>query len=153
MAAAEGRVVTARVGTVRLSVPGRPVAKGRPRLTRNGRTYTPPKTTAYERLVEAEWTIAGRPVLHAGPFALDATFVFDRPKSHRLARGALRANAPPLPREDLDNLVKLVCDALNGLAFQDDRWCAQLTAAKRWTTPDERAGAHLLFASLTLDLM
>ena len=35
-----------------LTIPGEPVAKGRPRVTNRGITYTPPKTKNYETLVQ-----------------------------------------------------------------------------------------------------
>jgi Holliday junction resolvase RusA-like endonuclease len=46
---------------------------------------------------------------------VDAVFV--RPKSHRNKRG-LKADAPALPRPDVDNIGKAVLDALKGL-FDD----------------------------------
>lgn len=38
----------------------------------------------------------------------------------------------PAGRPDLDNVVKLVLDALNGLAFLDDALVCELAASKRW---------------------
>ena len=46
---------------------------------------------------------------------VDAVFV--RPKSHFNKRG-VKADAPPLPRPDVDNIGKAVLDALKGL-FDD----------------------------------
>jgi Holliday junction resolvase RusA-like endonuclease len=43
--------------------------------------------------------------------------VFERPKSHRNKRG-LKADAPALPRPDVDNIGKAVLDALKEL-FDD----------------------------------
>lgn len=142
MTAPESTVVDTRAG-FRLLIPGRPVPKGRPRMGRGGRVYTPSSTRAYEELVAAEWMAAGRPVLPPGPFELDCLFVFARPASHyRTKARVLRPSAPVLPREDLDNLVKIV-DALQGLAFSDDRLCARLGAWKRWAHDAEPAGAML----------
>lgn len=86
---------------VRLVISGRPVPLQRSR-TRGGRHYLPRRSRIYRELVQAEWLAAGRPSLGDEPFTLSARFY------------GLRANA------DLDNAVKGLLDALNGLAFSDD---------------------------------
>ncbi len=80
---------------------GRPVPLARSRNGRGGH-YLPGASCEYRDLVQAEWMTAGRPTLGAEPFSLSARFY-----------GA-RRNA------DLDNLVKAILDALNGLAYRDD---------------------------------
>lgn len=147
MAAAPG-VVAGRVVAAALVVPGRPVPKGRARVARNGRVYTPHATRVYEREVAAAWARSGRPVLIDGPFVLRAGFVFARPRSHLLAGGQVRRGAPPLPREDGDNLLKSVADALQGLAFADDRLCAEWQGAKRWASTGEAAHARVELAAV-----
>lgn len=87
--------------TVRLTIPGRPVPLQRSR-TRSGRHYLPKRSRVYRELVQGCWLEAGRPSLGSSPFAMSARFY------------GLRANG------DLDNAVKGVLDALNGLAFDDD---------------------------------
>jgi len=87
----------------------RPVPKGRPRLGR-GHAYTPAATRAYEEHIAWAYKEAGGP-LHEG--LLDVTMVF-------------RAQRWP---GDLDNLVKAVLDALNGIAWRDDRQIRELHAA------------------------
>ena len=37
---------------VKFTVPGNPVGKARPRMTRSGHAYTPDKTVSYENLVK-----------------------------------------------------------------------------------------------------
>jgi crossover junction endodeoxyribonuclease RusA len=83
-------------------IPGRPVPLQRSR-TGSGRHYLPPRSKAYRELVQASWMAAGRPSLGAASFTCSARFY--------------GANA----RADLDNLFKAVLDALNMLAFADDR--------------------------------
>jgi Holliday junction resolvase RusA-like endonuclease len=82
---------------MRLVVCGQPVPLQRSR-TRGGRHYLPRRSRAYRELVQACWMAAGRPSIGDAAFALSACFY--------------GAN----PAADLDNLVKAVCDALNGLA-------------------------------------
>jgi Holliday junction resolvase RusA-like endonuclease len=104
--------MTATATTVRLVIPGRPVPLQRSR-TRAGKHYLPPRSRAYRELVQAAWLEAGRPTVGAEPFTLSARFY-----------GA-RANA------DLDNLVKAVLDALNGLAFADDAQLMSIMGAHK----------------------
>jgi len=86
---------------IALVIPGRPVPLQRSRTSR-GRHYLPKRSRIFRELVQAEWMAAGRPSLGAAPFACSIR-----------SYGA-RATA------DLDNLVKAILDALNGLAFDDD---------------------------------
>jgi crossover junction endodeoxyribonuclease RusA len=86
----------------RLTIAGRPVPLQRSRTSR-GRHYLPKRSQAYRETVQAEWMAAGRPTLGSGPFVASMRFYG--------ARGTA----------DLDNLVKAILDALNELAFADDR--------------------------------
>lgn len=45
-------------------------------------------------------------------------------------RGEWHELKPHVKRPDLDNLVKTVCDALNGIAFEDDSALVQIVASK-----------------------
>lgn len=68
------------------------------------------------------WALSGRPRID-GWFGAEFTFVFAYPKQIK--------HAHP-PRKDLDNLCKLVLDALNGLAYEDDVKCVALSCRKRY---------------------
>lgn len=64
-----------------------------------------------------------------GPLACSLFFSFTRPKSHtKKQRQCLwhTGNA------DIDNLAKAVFDALNGVAYDDDKQIAFFQAHKRW---------------------
>ena len=97
-------------GPISFIVPGRPVPKGRPRVVR-GHAFTPAATVAAERKIALIARIAGaRPI--GGPVSIRAIFIF----ADRRTRG------------DVDNLSKLALDALNGVAFKDDRQVVRLYA-------------------------
>lgn len=70
-------------------------------------------------------------------------FVFEHAASHFNAAGHLLpewvGSRPGQNLGDLDNLVKLVKDALNRVAYADDAQVAELSAAKRWAEGGERA--------------
>lgn len=108
------------------SIPGEPKGKGRPRFTRRGpfvRTYTPDDTLSYENLVKhcAQMQLRNAaPFL--GPVRMQVIAHFSIPasfsnKKKELARaGILR----PAKKPDHDNILKIVSDALNGIAWRDD---------------------------------
>lgn len=122
-----------------LRVPGEPKGKDRPRFNgRTGRTYSTNATVLAELVIRAAWQDAGEPRLgddEALSLRVVATVV--RPASHFRAGGELSAQGlrHPVPRNrkpDLDNLVKLVMDALNGRAYRDDVQVAEVYAVRRW---------------------
>lgn len=89
-------------------IPGRPVAKGRPRYdSTTRRTYTPAATE------EAEATLAGYVVI--GMQRAGLRVPFDEPLGVRLT-----FVMPTRQRVDLDNLGKLVLDSLNDVLWADD---------------------------------
>lgn len=122
-----------------LAIPGAPTAKGRPRFSRrSGRAYTPAKTA------QAEGTLASRALalLSAHPDAaswpshtalhLNAVFVLPIPASWPAWKreAALADGVRPVGKPDVDNLVKLAKDALNGVLWVDDSQVVALTAHK-----------------------
>ena len=130
-------------------IPGEPVAKGRPRMTTVGgsaRAYTPAKTRKAEERVAALWT--GDRVEQGVPIMVAVTAYHERPKAHRLASGQLsksgEASVFPTKRPDLDNIVKLILDGLNGVAFHDDSQIVNLIAERRWTALGEEPGVQVV---------
>lgn len=106
--------------TARVVVPVREVVgKQRPRTDyRNHRTYTPTKTLKAEKEVRDAWraeygeTFAG----HDGPVRMRISTYRPLAKSNpKYWEGRSDMGKP-----DWDNVGKLVCDSLNGLAFKDD---------------------------------
>ncbi len=134
------------VDRLSLEVPGPPRGKGRPRFTRNGRPYTPADTIDAEDRVRTAWELAGRPRLPDGAFTLHVDVHVKRPKDHRLRDGTLSAAGRravfPTSRPDLDNVVKLIADALNGLAWHDDAHAVNITATRLWS-PDDTPRIHV----------
>ncbi len=114
-----------------LNIPGDPVAKGRPRATTIGghaRLYTPAKTVSYERRIREAAEAAGvQPI--EGPVYLAIYCYWQWPKSKERKRNpreaAWRDSGP-----DADNVAKAVADALNGVAYQDDRQVCDLRVFK-----------------------
>ena len=109
-------------------IPIDPVAKGRPKITRHGRAYTPEKTRSFETAVKL---FLKKEFRGKKPYsqALTVSLVFHvkRPKS-------VSATKRPLPtvKPDIDNLVKGVLDCLNGIVIEDDAQVVSLAAEKRY---------------------
>ena len=112
-------------------VSGQPKSKGRPRFAR-GRAYTPASTLQYERLVAA----AAREVI-AQPIAVnvqvDIIAVYRIPKSWPKAQQAAAARGDIMPtRPDIDNVIKIILDGMNGAAYLDDEQVHMVSAEKTY---------------------
>ena len=121
------------------SVPG-VQGKSRPRFARQGmhvQTYTPDKTRAYEQAVALAYTSAGGRLID-GPVALQLTAFQALPKRATKAQRAAaeRGEIYPIRKPDLDNIIKIVLDALNGAAYTDDKQVVRLDARKLYTPGD-----------------
>lgn len=105
-------------------VKGAAVGKGRPRSTRTGRVYTPPKTVAYEKTVAAaaRAAMAGRRPHHGGA-SVSIVIVVTPPSSWRKAerKTAIDERWPAIHRTDIDNVAKSILDGMNGVIFVDDK--------------------------------
>ena len=115
-------------------VQGVPVPKGRPRMTKTGHTYTPKETKDYEDLVK--WSFIQQVGIYENPpeepVMVKMVFRMPIPKSYSLRKLAkIRSQKMACPkRPDIDNLAKIVLDALNGLAYKDDNQIVQMELSK-----------------------
>lgn len=105
---------------VSFTVDGKPVPKGRPRVTRYG-TYTPKSTQGFETAVRAAWLECGENPFKDGE-ALDVMVnaYYPIPSGTAKSKRQKLHLAPYLKRGDIDNIIKAVLDALNGYAYKDD---------------------------------
>jgi Holliday junction resolvase RusA-like endonuclease len=117
------------------TIPGIPVAKARPRLDKAGHVYTPEKTRAAEAAIRSVVAIMG-PVPWSLAVRVEIDFYF-RPPARMTREGvqkALRGEIRPILRVDVDNLGKLVLDAIQGHGpghcFADDKQVAELVLRK-----------------------
>ena len=119
---------------IKFIVLGKPQGKARPRFnTYTGRTYTPSKTGAYERLIALCFKQAGGKKL-AGAIEIKIECFYQIAKSHTKAAKALMESGQiqATIKPDLDNVAKAVLDGLNGLAFDDDKQVVRLEISKRY---------------------
>ena len=127
---------------IKFIIPGKPQGNARPRVVRmkSGRSmsYTPDKTVAYEELVRQRFLAEahGRRFADDAPIDIIITAFLGIPKSaskrkqKQMTSGALF----PMKKPDLDNVMKIVCDALNGFAFRDDAQIVNAKICKRWSS-------------------
>ena len=131
---------------IAFTVPGEPVAKGRPRAVvmpgggppnKRIRMVTPEKTRQYEEHVRAYATLAmAEHGELTGPLAVDLTFVLKRPKRLMRKKDPIW-RLPHTGRPDLDNLIKSVCDGMNGTLYEDDAQIVEISALKLYAGKGE----------------
>lgn len=125
-------------------IPGEPKGKARPRVVRlkNGASasYTPDKTVAYEELVRQrflqQWSLQELPFPDQIPVHVKITAWFPIPKRvSKKARAAMLSGLiSPTKKPDVDNVTKIILDALNGFAWHDDSQVVSLEIGKKYTS-------------------
>ena len=112
---------------ITFTIPGPAVGKGRPKAARRGNfitMYTPEKTASYESMVKvlAQDAMNGEPPTKS-PCTLIMTIEVSVPASwsDKKTKLALSGLIFPTTKPDLDNVLKTVCDAMNGIAYDDDK--------------------------------
>ena len=112
---------------VKFTILGEPQGKGRPRFRSAGafvQTYTPKETVAYENLVKLEYRRQCNDFKFPDGAMLDVriTAFYTIPKSvskkKRLAM--VQHLIRPMKKHDKDNVVKVILDSLNEIAYKDD---------------------------------
>lgn len=104
----------------------KPRSKQRPRTTRSGHTYTPKETKEYEQFISKAYTGVAFP---EGP--LHITLVFDNDKTEITIQELRPPKNPSKLRGDIDNYAKAILDALNGVAYTDDKQIVRLDLKKK----------------------
>ena len=126
---------------IKFIIPGKPVAKGRPKFSMRGgfaSAYTPKKTKDAEKLIKEHafsyiqslvWCSTGEYNMPlASPLNVDITFYKKKPKTCKTEMW--------VQRPDIDNYVKLILDALNGVFWVDDSQIVELSARKVFGEPE-----------------
>lgn len=139
-----------RGGMIQFTVPGIPIPQPRAKASSfggNTRMYTPTKTPKGNSNGIAEFKATVKIMasqVHRGapmecPLRLRAVFVFPRTKG-------LTWKSKPMPRlpyvakvrNDIDNLIKSLCDAMTGVVWVDDGQVYEATASKFYAAGDEQ---------------
>ena len=118
---------------VRIKVLGEPQGKGRPRFVARynpatqksfGQAHTPDETVVYENLIRTEYSIQAKNFRYPDDAMLDMRILayYSIPKSaSKKKRGMmLEGSIRPTKKPDMDNVMKVVADSLNQVAYKDD---------------------------------
>lgn len=108
------------------------VGKGRPRFTRYGSTYTPTKTKNFEKLIANEYILqSNNYIFDKVPIKVSVIIEKNIPKSAaKKHRAELLSQKWNITKPDIDNCLKSILDALNGIAYQDDNQVSSISAYK-----------------------
>lgn len=114
---------------MKFTIDSRAIPKGRPRVTSHG-TYTPKRTKTFEEVVR--WSYAASKDKWSVPS--------DKPlgvtiKCYFIAKKKVDSKWCMM-YGDADNMAKAITDALNKLAYLDDKQIVEISVSKRWYYKD-----------------
>ena len=119
-------------------IDGKIKGKGRPRFTKYGHTYTPEGTVSYENLIKLQFGISCGKWYSEMPLKMKITAIHGVTKSTSKKNRLLMLQdiIKPTKKPDADNIIKVICDALNGIAYKDDTQIVDLTMKKIYGEPE-----------------
>lgn len=121
-----------------LTIPGEPCAQGRPRFSTAGgfvKAYDPDKSRNYKAYVkmcaiksmqEQGWTLTEK----ALSIEIRAFMSIPSSKSKKFKQAAIVGIERPTKKPDVDNVFKILTDALSGIAYKDDKQIVAATVNK-----------------------
>ena len=121
---------------IKFTVLGRPQGKDRPRFRKIGNyvsTYNTESTAEYEKKVKLSAIEQCKDQLnkeYTGLVKMSIKAYFKPNKGISKKQHNLLIGQAHLKRPDLDNLIKIICDGLNGVAYKDDNQVAIISAEK-----------------------
>lgn len=111
----------------RFVVYGEPQGKGRPKFSKVGdhvKTRTPDQTVIYENLIKTEYRSQCNGLQFPDQAQLDmrvmAFYQMPSSVSKKKRRQMLDQKIRPTKKPDADNILKVVADSLNQIAYRDD---------------------------------
>lgn len=116
---------------------GEITGKARPRMNpKTGRAYTPTKTKLYEYVLREAFVKAYpafRPIENKCKVKIFAYFDIPKSTSKKKKIEMLDNKITPTKKPDIDNITKIVLDAMNKFAFKDDTQVTLLEVEKRYS--------------------
>lgn len=110
--------------------------KARPRVnTYTSQAYTPSNTKDYENLIKQYFKIKYPryvPFENRVSVKIIAYFKIPKATSKKNIEAMMNGNIAPTKKPDIDNIVKIILDALNKMAFKDDNQITKLEVEKKY---------------------
>lgn len=133
-----------------LKVPGKIQGKQRARVTRWG-AHTPKQTVLYENYVRSLFLekFGTKYASLEGPVTLVVDAFFQMPKWSAKKKDRMR-NTPCLKTPDGDNVLKSISDALNKIAYADDKQAYDMRCIKQWAD-EEYVVIRLIYEGVSDD--
>lgn len=118
-------------------IEGQPKGKDRPRFF-NGHAYTTKATREYEKRVCTAYAdkCKGHCFNADIPLSIEVTACFTPPKSWSKKKQKEMLGRWAMCKPDGDNILKIVMDALNGVAYVDDKQVVHMNLIKHYTLLD-----------------
>lgn len=124
---------------MKFKVPGAPKGKHRPKFsTINGfaQAIKVVSDVEYENIIKLlfglakakDYDLFDKPI----KMRIEAYFPIPKSFSKKQASAAVSGVLFPQKKPDADNIAKIVCDALNGVAYNDDTQVVSLTVLKKY---------------------
>lgn len=119
-------------------VPGKIKGKARPRIGK-GYAYTPKDTVTYENWIKHCYIEQSNKLLE-GSVKAEVRIYHEVPKSYSKKRISMIKDGfdKPNKKPDIDNILKIIFDSLNGIAYKDDSQIIEIHVDKQWTFEKER---------------
>lgn len=107
--------------------------KGRPRFTKMGIAYTDSKTVAYENLIKSSY-LKHTDYISDKSIKMSMYVCFAPNKSDTKKKRLIKLSRKLWPKKkpDVDNVVKVVLDALNKVAYKDDTQVNELQIVRHF---------------------
>lgn len=124
--------------------------KARPRFTRSGRAYTPKTTKDAESIIRNAYKSASKTKygeVMSAPIGTPVSVSVETNRPLPKSTPKKTTSQPDTLKPDSDNILKLVCDALNGVAYHDDAQVTRATVQKNNRRRDisERTDVRIQF--------
>lgn len=129
---------------VELTILGEPFGKQRPRVITRGkgasRAFTPQKTVNYENYIKLLYRQKYKNFKFEDkvPLYVQITAFYKIPPSKpKYIKGLMfKGEMLPTKKPDVDNIIKIILDSLNGLAYKDDAQIVACTCQKLYVNDD-----------------
>ena len=126
---------------LKFTIPGEPQGKGRPKFSRHSSyvvTRTPDQSIIYENLVKMEFLRQCGAARFGDREALDmqvsAYYAIPASASKKKRQAMIDGEIRPTKKPDVDNILKIIADSLNEVAYKDDSQIADAKISKFYST-------------------